>query len=94
MDISWVYPLIGLLGEAGELANKMKKIIRDDNFEISDDQKKAISKESGDIKWYDAEFLFDLNLSMDQSAINNINELQLRQKKNLVHGSGDNRELL
>lgn len=91
-DISWVYPLIGLLGEAGEIANKCKKIIRDDSFILSEEKKKAISKESGDLKWYDAELNTELAISMNDSARNNIDELLLRQKKNLIAGSGDNRE--
>ena len=91
-DISYIYPILGLCGETGELANKIKKVIRDDGFEISEEKKKQIKKEKGDIKWYDAESDTELGISSNESATENLKELQIRQVKNLIKGSGDDRE--
>lgn len=46
------YPLLGLIGETGEVAEKIKKIMRDDNHIITEEKKQAINKELGDVLWY------------------------------------------
>lgn len=76
VDISWVYPLIGLAGEVGELANKMKKVIRDDNFMISKEKLIEIDSENGDIIWYDSEFCYRIKLKFGKSANNNLKKQQ------------------
>jgi len=87
---NYVYPTLGLAGEAGEVANKIKKILRKDS-ELTDEVKHEISKELGDVIWYLAQLCTELGLSFDQVAAENIEKLLKRQEENKLHGSGDNR---
>jgi len=91
VDISWIYPLIGMIGELGELANKMKKIIRDDGFEISEEKLKEIDDENGDVLWYKAEFNTSLGLSLNNTAKNNLKKLSSRKIRKKIKGKGDHR---
>lgn len=91
VDISWVYSLISWQGEIGELSNKMKKIIRDDCFQISNEKLNDITKEIGDCLWYNAEFCTSLNMDMGVIAEENIHKLNSRKIRNVVNGSGDER---
>jgi len=52
VDISMIYPGLGLVGECGEVAEKVKKLYRDDNGKLTDKRKEAIRKELGDCCWY------------------------------------------
>lgn len=60
-----IYPALGLVGECGEVAEKVKKLIRDDNWEMKPDRMKAITKELGDCCWYLANICSDLSLDLD-----------------------------
>lgn len=83
---------VGLgLGEAGEVQNKLKKIIRDKNGIITDEVKIDIKKELGDILWYVAEMSTILGLDMTDVAQANINKLFKRKDEGKLQGSGDNR---
>src|SRR3974390_3497881 len=64
----WVYPALGLASEAGEVADKIKKAIRDHGGEINEERKQAIQKELGDVLWYVAQLCSDLDLSMAETA--------------------------
>lgn len=86
-----MYPALGLCGEAGEIANKVKKIYRDQGGKVSEDNKKELSKEIGDVLWYLAALSTDLNLSLSDIAKENINKLIGRQQRGTIQGSGDNR---
>jgi NTP pyrophosphatase (non-canonical NTP hydrolase) len=88
---NFIYPTLGLCGESGEVAEKVKKIIRDDNGIISEEKKELLKKELGDILWYISNLASELNLSLDNIAITNIEKLLNRQKRNVLSGSGDNR---
>jgi NTP pyrophosphatase (non-canonical NTP hydrolase) len=88
---SFIYPVLGLTGEAGEMANKIKKIFRDDNGVLTEERKKEISKELGDILWYVAQVSTDLGISLDEVAVANIEMLKSRQERNVLKGDGDNR---
>jgi NTP pyrophosphatase (non-canonical NTP hydrolase) len=88
---SFIYPVLGLAGEAGEMANKIKKIFRDDNGVLTEERKKEISKELGDILWYVAQVSTDLGISLDEVAVANIEMLKSRQERNKIKGDGDNR---
>ena len=88
---NYIYPTLGLNGEAGEVAEKIKKIIRDKNGIINDDSREEIKKEIGDVLWYVAALCDELKLSMEDVAISNIKKLTNRLKRNKVKGEGDNR---
>ena len=88
---NYVYPALGLVGEAGEVAEKIKKVIRDNNGKIDSKMKSAIKKELGDVLWYVAQMASELNLSLDDVAKGNIEKLFSRMKRNKLKGNGDNR---
>lgn len=83
------YVTLGLMGEAGEIAEKIKKIIRDDNGQISDDKKQLLGKEIGDVLWYCAALADELGLEFGQIAQDNIDKLQSRKERGVLGGSGD-----
>jgi NTP pyrophosphatase (non-canonical NTP hydrolase) len=86
--LHWV---LGINGEAGEVAEKVKKIIRDKDGKISDEDKKELAKELGDVLWYLAVFAHDLGFDFEQVAKDNLEKLQNRQARGVLGGSGDNR---
>lgn len=86
-----VYPTLGLTGEAGEVADKVKKIIRDNNSQLSDEKKLEIAKEIGDVLWYCATLSHDLGFTLEEIAQMNYDKLHSRQLRGKLHGSGDNR---
>ena len=88
---NYIYPVLGLCGESGEVAEKIKKIIRDGDGTISKEQKVELEKELGDILWYIANLGVELGLKMDSIASKNIDKLKSRQKREKLHSSGDNR---
>lgn len=88
---NWIYPLLGLSGEAGEISDKMKKVIRDDNNVISEEKREEVKKEIGDVLWYVAQLASELGLSLDDIAKANIEKLQSRMERGKLSGSGDNR---
>ena len=79
------------LGEVGEIQGKIKKIIRDAGGEISDETKKEISKEIGDVLWYVMALCEEFDLKMEDVAQENINKLFSRKERGVLGGSGDNR---
>lgn len=88
---NYIYPVLGLVGEAGEVAEKIKKILRDSKGEIDDRKKEEIKKELGDVLWYLSQLSTELDLSLGDIAELNIEKLQSRHKKGTLHGSGDDR---
>ncbi len=89
---SIMYPTLGLVGEAGEIANKVKKIYRDNNGEVTDEFIDAIKSEIGDVLWYCAALASDLKIDLAQIAEDNISKLNKRMETDTLKGSGDNRE--
>lgn len=87
------YPALGLCSESGEVADKIKKIYRDNNGIISEENKEQLIKEMGDVLWYLANMSTDLNVTLEDIAKKNLEKIQARQKKNLIHAEGDDREL-
>lgn len=85
---SVIYPTLGLVGEAGEVAEKVKKQIRDGDKGPSDED---IAKELGDVLWYVANLAMDLGYNLEVIARMNLDKLKLRQEKGKLGGSGDNR---
>ena len=88
-DASFIYPAIGLVTESAEMLEKIKKVIRD-QCGILDDVE-PISKELGDNQWYCAELATCLNLKLDKIMQDNLDKLQDRQKRGVLHGSGGER---
>lgn len=86
--LHWV---LGINGESGEIAEKVKKIIRDKNGQVNDDDKQDLAKEIGDVLWYLAVFADQLGVSLDDIARQNLDKLQSRKKRGVLGGSGDNR---
>ena len=84
----WV---LGINGEAGEIAEKLKKIIRDKNGEVSEDDKTEILKEIGDVLWYLAVLTNHLESSFKEVAESNLAKLADRKKRDMIKGQGDNR---
>lgn len=85
------YPALGLAGESGEVAEKVKKMYRDDAGILTPERKDAIKKELGDVLWYVAMTAFECDLKMDEVAEFNIDKLHKRKVEGKLHGSGDNR---
>ena len=86
-----IYPTLGLTGEAGEVADKVKKVIRDNNDEFTNERKQQISLELGDVMWYAATLAHDLGYSLDEICQMNLDKLASRMQRNKLHGSGDER---
>ena len=83
--------VLGLVGEAGETADKVKKIIRDKKGTATEDDKDAIKKELGDVLWYVANVSRYLGFSLSDVAETNIDKLESRYQRNKLHGAGDER---
>jgi NTP pyrophosphatase (non-canonical NTP hydrolase) len=90
-DPAFVAKVLGLVGEAGELADKYKKLIRDKEGVILEEDKKNMSKELGDILWYLTVVADYLDLKVEDIAIDNLSKLASRKARGVQAGSGDNR---
>lgn len=90
-DLIFVYTALGLMGEAGEVAEKIKKIWRDKNKQIDDIDREEIKKEMGDVLWYLSQLAEELNIDFDDVAQTNLDKTASRLTRNLINGSGDNR---
>ena len=86
-----LYPALGLAGEAGEVANKVKKLIRDGPDKRPDTWREDIASEIGDVLWYCAALATDLNLSLCVIAGQNEKKLGQRKQSGTLGGSGDTR---
>lgn len=86
-----IYPTLGLTGEAGEVAEKVKKALRDKNGEFSDEYKLEILKEVGDVLWYCNALCRDLGYTLEECMELNIQKLESRKQRNIISGNGDNR---
>lgn len=90
-DYNIIYPALGLAGEAGEVADKVKKVLRDNNGDFSPEKKLEIVKEIGDVLWYCASLSNDLGYTLEEVARINYEKLKSRQARNIINGNGDNR---
>lgn len=87
-----IYPALGLNGEAGEVADKVKKIIRDRGGDFTDeDALRGILAELGDCLWYVAVMASDCGFSLQEVAEHNIKKLASRQRRGKINGEGDYR---
>jgi len=87
----FIYPLLGLIGETGEVFEKFKKLFRDKKGRVNKNFLKDIEYELGDILWYLSNLASDLGLSLEEIAKKNIEKIFDRKKRNKIHGSGDYR---
>lgn len=90
-DQALEYLTLGLVGEAGEVANKVKKIIRDHGGKLDLHQSSALASELSDCLWYTAELATVLGWDFEQIARLNIDKLQRRKTNGTLAGSGDER---
>ena len=86
-----IYPTLGLVNEAGEVAGKIKKVFRDKGGEISAETRSALKAELGDVLWYIAQVCTELDLSLDEVAEYNIEKLYDRLARGKIRGDGDDR---
>lgn len=85
------YLTMGLASEAGEVAGRVKKVIRDKEGAVSEAEAYELAKELGDVLWYVAQLALHLNLTLESVAQMNIDKLADRKNRGVIGGSGDNR---
>lgn len=82
-----IYTTLGLVGEAGECAEKVKKAVREDDMSYID----SLEGEVADVLWYVSQLCAELDLSLDDAALENLDKLRDRQERDKLEGEGDNR---
>ncbi len=90
-DPAYIAKILGLVGEAGEVAEKYKKIIRDRDGIVTADDAQEMKKELGDVLWYVAVLAEYLGVSFEEVAQANIDKLSSRKSRGVQKGAGDNR---
>jgi NTP pyrophosphatase (non-canonical NTP hydrolase) len=91
IDPSWLYYVLGIAGETGELVEKIKKLFRDDYGVMTVQKLGEIEKEMGDCLWYHARLADTLGLDFGEVAKENMRKLLDRKARNKIHGEGDDR---
>ena len=86
-----IYPTLGLAGESGEVADKVKKVLRDRDGIFDQAIKDSLMLELGDVLWYVAQLSSELGLEMNDVANANLRKLSSRSKRGKIQGDGDNR---
>ena len=86
-----IYPTLGLCGEAGEVADKVKKVLRDQGGSFTPEVREALKLELGDVLWYVAQLSSELGFELAEIAEANLNKLASRAARNVIAGSGDHR---
>jgi len=94
-EAALLYPVLKLAGEAGEVAEKLGKTMRDKGWlpgqSLPDGVREAMIKEIGDVLWYIASIAVDLDSSLEEVAEVNVSKLASRAERGVIHGSGDDR---
>lgn len=85
------YATLGLAGEAGEVADKVKKLIRDSHGVLTEDKRKEMIKELGDVLWYLTACASELGVDLEEVATQNAKKVEDRKTRGVLSGEGDNR---
>ena len=88
---NYIYPTLGLVGESGEVAEKIKKVLRDKKGVFDQETLIGLKKELGDVLWYVSNICSELDFSLEDIAEENLNKLKKRSLEGKINGSGDNR---
>ena len=88
---NFIYPALGLGGETGEVLEKIKRIFREDDGELTEAKREELKKELGDVLWYLSALCKELRLKLNDVAEENLRKLNSRKERNQISGSGDNR---
>lgn len=91
LSVAFMDKVLGLVGEAGEFADHVKKILRDDDAKMTPERRAVLIKELGDILWYIALLAKHLDMPLEEIATLNIEKLKSRQARGKLGGSGDHR---
>jgi len=86
-----IYPTLGLCGEAGEIAEKVKKILRDQGGVFDQSSRDELRLELGDVLWYVAQLAAELGLSLEEVAQANLGKLSSRAERGTLGGDGNHR---
>lgn len=86
-----IYPTLGMVGEAGEIAEKVKKLHRDQGGILTEERRQALKLELGDVLWYISQVAREANLDLEGIARANIEKLSSRSERGKINGDGDNR---
>ena len=87
----FLHLVLGLVGESGEIAEKVKKIVRDHDSDLAKVDIEDLKKELGDVMWYIAVIADYFDIPLSEVGEKNIEKLASRQKRGVLGGSGDNR---
>jgi len=90
-DENLTYVALGLAGEAGEVANVVKKMIRDDNGVLLQEKRDKLVAEMGDVIWYMARMCAEIGTTLEEVMQQNHDKLEDRLARNVIKGSGDDR---
>lgn len=90
-EIGLAYVGLGLVGEAGELSNIIKKVYRDDNGVLTEAKRTKLIDELSDCLWYIAQMAVQLDVDLDVVARHNLDKLLSRKERGKLQGSGDDR---
>ena len=90
-EVGVVYTALGLASEAGEVAGKVKKVLRDENGDFDLQAAYRIADEMGDVLWYMAQLATELGVPLASIASGNIAKLASRSERGVLGGSGDER---
>ena len=89
--VDYIYPALALSEEAGEVAGKFAKAVRDNQGVLDGERRLQIEKELGDVLWFVAELCTVLNVDMGYIAQINLDKLASRKARGVIHGNGDDR---